>query len=131
MNNIEIERLIMAKLLTYPNLDLTRVQRENFNFTTPLSGMWIKASVKPSTSFMSGMADKPCTREIGIFYIQIFNKENNGTGKQKAYADNLANHFEYYKIDKLELLTPTLVDVGFDSTVNAYQMNLQVPYRYN
>lgn len=131
MNNIEIEKLIMTRLLTYPDLDKTRVQRVNVNFATPSTGMWIKIVIVGGGNFISGLADTPCTRETGVFYIMIYNRENNGTGTQKAYADNLGKHFAYYQSNQLQLMTPSLVDVGFDPSVNAYQMNVVIPYVYN
>lgn len=79
---------------------------------------------------MSGMGDMPCTREVGTVIVQLFDRENTGTGNLKAYADSLARHLSYYKADKLELLTASVIDIGIDGR-EFYQYNVSIPYRYN
>ena len=131
MHSIEIEKLINTRLLALPNLDLKRVAWVNQNFTIPTTGLWIRPTVLGGINFMSGMADKPCLRENGTFIIQVFCRENEGTGNLKRFADALAQHLAYYKADKLELLTPSIIDAGFDPSTKFYQINVSVAYRYN
>lgn len=131
MNSIEIEKQIITRLLAYPNLDKTRITRENVNYTPPTTGVWARVTIQGGINFMSGMADTPCTREVGTLIIQCFDRENMGTGNVKTFADNLAKHFAYYQTNNLELLAPSVIDVGFDPNTKFYQYNVSIPYRYN
>ena len=131
MHSIEIEKLINARLLALPNLDLKRVAWVNQNFTPPITGFFIRPTILGGINFMSGMSDKPCLRENGTFIIQCFDREGQGTGNLKRFADALAQHLAYYKADKLELLTPSIIDAGFDPNTKFYQMNVSIGYRYN
>ena len=130
MHSIEIEKLINARLLALPNLDLKRVAWLNQNFTIPTTGVWLRPTVLGGINFMSGMSNEPCLRENGTFIIQVFCRENEGTGNAKVYADSLAKHFAFYKVDKLEILAPSVITVGIDDN-NFYQINVSFPYRYN
>lgn len=130
MHSIEIEKLINARLLALPNLDLKRVAWLNQNFKPPHAGLWIRPTVLGGINFMSGMSNEPCLRENGTFIIQVFCRENEGTGNAKVYADSLAKHFAFYKVDKLEILAPSVITVGIDDN-NFYQINVSFPYRYN
>lgn len=131
MHSIEIEKLINARLLALPNLDLKRVAWVNQNFTIPKAGLWIRPTVLGGINFMSGMSDKPCSREVGTVIVQCFDREGQGTGNLKRFADALAQHLAYYKADKLELLTPSIIDAGFDPNTKFYQINVSIGYRYN
>ena len=130
MHSIEIEKLINARLLALPNLDLKRVAWVNQNFKPPHAGLWLRPTVLGGINFMSGMSNEPCLRENGTFIIQVFCRENEGTGNAKVYADSLAKHFAFYKVDKLEILAPSVITVGIDDN-NFYQINVSFPYRYN
>ena len=130
MHSIEIEKLINARLLALPNLDLKRVAWVNQNFKPPHTGFFIRPTILGGINFMSGMSNEPCLRENGTFIIQVFCRENEGTGNAKVYADSLAKHFAFYKVDKLEILAPSVITVGIDDN-NFYQINVSFPYRYN
>ena len=130
MNSLEIEKQIMTRLLAYPNLDKSRVARANVNFTPPTTGIWMRPSVLGGINTTSSIGSQPCLRENGTFAIQIFDREGNGTGAIKAFADSLAKHFAYYQTLNLELLEPSIVNVGIDER-GFYQMNLLIPYRFN
>lgn len=130
MHSIEIEKLINARLLALPNLDLKRVAWVNQNFKPPHAGFFIRPTILGGINFMSGMSNEPCLRENGTFIIQVFCRENEGTGNAKVYADSLAKHFAFYKVDKLEILAPSVITVGIDDN-NFYQINVSFPYRYN
>ena len=130
MHSIEIEKLINTRLLALPNLDLKRVAWLNQNFKPPHAGFFIRPTILGGINFMSGMSNEPCLRENGTFIIQVFCRENEGTGNAKVYADSLAKHFAFYKVDKLEILAPSVITVGIDDN-NFYQINVSFPYRYN
>lgn len=130
MNSIEIEKQVISRLLQLPNLDKSRVARDNLNFKPPLRGLWCRVSIQGGINFAASISNAPCTREVGNVTIQIFDRENAATGTMKTFADLLARHFAYYQTDNLELLTPSLINVGIDGN-GFYQMNLIIPYRYN
>ena len=131
MHSIEIEKLIIARLLTWQYFDKSRTARPNVNFKPPHAGFFIRPTILGGINFMSGMADKPCTREVGTVIVQCFDREGQGTGNLKRFTDALANHLAYYKADKLELLAPSIIDAGFDPNTKFYQMNVSIGYRYN
>ena len=130
MHSIEIEKLIIARLLTWQYFDKSRTARPNVNFKPPHTGFFIRPTILGGINFMSGMSNEPCLRENGTFIIQVFCRENEGTGNAKAYADSLAKHFAFYKVDKLEILAPSVITVGIDDN-NFYQINVSIGYRYN
>ena len=130
MHTLEIEKLVIVRLMTWQYFDKSRTARPNTNFTPPLTGTWIRPTVLGGINFMSGMSDMPCTREVGTVIVQLFDRENTGTGNLKTYADSLASHLSYHKADKLELLTASVIDIGIDGR-QFYQYNVSIPYRYN
>lgn len=129
MNNIVIERLIMQHLAKLPNLDKSKVARVNQSFTPPRNGVWVRVTLLGGVNFISGMADVPCTREVGTLVVQVFDRLGKGTADIKTFCDELAKHLAYYTAEQLELLTPSLVYVGTDDEFIQY--NVSVPYRYN
>ena len=78
---------------------------------------------------MVGMADKPCTRELGAVVVQIFSPSNKSTLDAIQKADSLGSHFQYKRIDKLEFMTASVINVP--ERENGYQINVRIPFRYN
>lgn len=129
MNSLTIEKIIMSHLLTLPNFDKTKVARVNHNFTPPPTGIWYRVNIVGGVNVVACINEKPCTREIGTLILQVFDRENNGTAKLKQACDELAKHFAYFSQENLELLTPSIINVGVDN--GFYQMNVSISYRYN
>lgn len=109
--------------------DLKRLASDNVNFKTPADGLWYRLTIQHGINLMVGMADKPCTRELGAVVVQIFYPSNKVTRPAKIIADSLGSHFQYYSIDKLEFMTASLINVP--ERENGYQINVRIPYRYN
>lgn len=109
--------------------DLKRVALDNRNFKTPSDGIWYWLTIQHGVNLMAGMADEPMTRELGAAVIQIFYPNNTNTRTAKQIADSLGNHFKYYRIDKLELMTPSVINVP--QREDGYQLNVRIPFRYN
>lgn len=130
MNTLTIERLIMSRLQTWELFDKTKIARSNQNFTRPAQGVWLRVSIKGGVNHIASMADKPCVREIGSLIVQLFDHQNTGTKALKQTADSLARHMGLYQDGLLELLAPSMVDVGADEH-GFYQMNVVIPYRFN
>ena len=118
--------------LSYFDADLNSLKRlalDNKNFKTPSDGLWYRLTVQHGINQMVGMADKPCTRELGAVVIQLFYPNNITTRPAKQLADSLGDHFQYYRTGKLELLTASIINVP--ERENGYQMNVRIPYRFN
>lgn len=129
MNSALIESLILAHMKAWPNFQLARFAEDNINFTTPSDGMWYRLTVQHGINLMVGMANKPCTRELGAVVIQVFYPNNKQTASIKRLADSLGSHFQYYRDGKLELMTASIINVP--ERENGYQLNVRIPYRYN
>lgn len=129
MNSALIESLIVAHMKAWANFQPARFAEDNINFTTPSDGMWYRLTVQHGINLMVGMANEPCTRELGAVAIQIFYPNNRRTESAKRLADSLGSHFQYKRIDKLEFMTASVINVP--ERENGYQINVRIPYRYN
>ncbi|OOR86635.1 hypothetical protein B0181_11595 [Moraxella caviae] len=128
MNTTTIHRLIAEHIKTMPDFSARHWATGNINHTPPAQGLWQRLSIQTASSIMSGMADKPMTRQRGAVVVQVFGRLNTGESAIIAQADNIAQHLGYYSHEHLELLTPTVTTVGSDG--DFYQVNVRVPYRY-
>lgn len=130
MNSELITRSIYQHLITWEHYDKTKVAIDNINFKTPKDGsLWYWVTVQHGINLMVGMADKPCTRELGAVVIQIFSPANKSTLDAIQKADSLGSHFQYYRTGKLEFMTASVINVP--ERENGYQINVRIPFRYN
>ena len=129
MNSAKIENLILSRIKDWQNFDDKRIVRTNRKFETPKTGVWSRVTIKGGINSIASMSDKPCIKEVGTVIIQLFESIGNGTHAIKIQADSLAHHLGCYTIDKLELLAPSIIDVGDDGN-GFYQINVSIPYRY-
>ncbi|AKG14164.1 phage tail terminator-like protein [Moraxella bovoculi] len=128
MNSLKIERLIMSHFMKWEHFNQTRTARANRNFTPPVSGIWYRISILGGINHIASLSDRPCVREVGTLIVQIFDDDGNGTKNIKQTADSLAKHLGCTMLDDLELLAPSVIDVG--ASGDYYQINVSVPYRY-
>lgn len=129
MNSLEIERLIMSHFMTWQHFDRAKTARDNRNFTPPKDGVWCRVTITGGVNHIASVGDSPCVREVGTLIVQLFDRTNNGTQAIKSQADSLAVHLGCHILGKLELLAPSIINVGADN--GFYQINVSVPYRYN
>lgn len=129
MNNELIDSLILAHMKAWQHFQPLRFAEDNINFKTPLDGIWYRLTVQHGINLMVGMASEPCTRELGAVVVQIFYPNNKRTESAKRLADSLGDHFKYYRIGKLELMTPSVINVP--QREDGYQINVRIPFRYN
>lgn len=129
MNNELIDSLILAHMKAWQHFHPLRFAEDNINFKTPLDGIWYRLTVQHGINLMVGMASEPCTRELGAVVVQIFYPNNKRTESAKRLADSLGDHFKYYRIGKLELMTPSVINVP--QREDGYQINVRIPFRYN
>lgn len=129
MNNELIDSLILAHMKAWAHFQPLRFAEDNINFKTPLDGIWYRLTVQHGINLMVGMADTPCTRELGAVVVQIFYPNNQNTLSAKRLADQIGSHFQYYRTGKLELMTPSVINVP--QREDGYQINVRIPFRYN
>lgn len=129
MNDILIEQLITSHLLKFPNIDPKRITKPNVNYTPPTAGVWMRVFVKSTVNIVASVTAEPCVIENGLLIIQVFDRENNGTGVVKAFASALAGHFNCKQLGSLNLWAATINDVGLDGN-GFYQFNVSVPYEF-
>ncbi|UNU74108.1 DUF4128 domain-containing protein [Moraxella nasovis] len=126
MNITTIQKLIAKRIATMPNYNPKAWVTGNHNYVP--TDIWHRLSLQSAGAIMSGMADKPMSREIGAVVVQVFTRQNIGEKRAVEQADTIANHLAYYTDENLELLTPSVVIVGSDN--DWWQVNVRVPYRY-
>lgn len=127
MNTTKIERLIRERVAEWEHFDHKLFALPNQNFKPPVNQLWYRLTIQSGVNMMSGMDEKPRTRELGAVVVQIFTPENQPLEPAKTLADSLNQHLSYFMKDELELLTGSVIDVGFNEF---YQINVRVPYRY-
>lgn len=128
MNSALIESMIDSRMRSWVNFQPERYATDNVNFKPPL-GTWYRLTVQHGINLMVGMADTPCTRELGAVVVQIFYPNNQNTLSAKRLADQIGSHFQYKRIDKLEFMTASVINVP--ERENGYQINVRIPFRYN
>ena len=129
MNSLEIERLIITHMADWDYFNPQKIARSNVNFKPPKTGIWYRFSVLGGVNLIHSINDKPCVLQQGTVIVQLFAPHGTGTGELKTQADSLAEHLGCYKADKLELLAPSVLDMG-DDNHGYYQINVSIPYRY-
>ena len=129
MNSAKIENLILSRIKEWQHFDDKRIVRANRKCVVPETGVWSRVTIKGGINSIASLSDKPCIKEVGTVIVQLFERIGSGTGEIKKQADSLANHLGCYTVDKLELLAPSIIDVGDDGN-GFYQINVSIPYRY-
>lgn len=129
MNNLIINELIQSHMRSMTGFQAARYALDNINFKTPKDGIWYRLTVQHGINLMVGMADTPCTRELGAVVVQIFYPNNQKTDMAMSMADSIGSHFQYYRTGKLEFLTASIINVP--ERENGYQLNVRIPYRFN
>lgn len=129
MNSVTIENLILSRMQAWQYFDVKRIARMNRKFTLPKDGIWSRVTIKGGINQIHSMSDKPCILQVGTVIVQLFDHIGNGTYAIKIQADSLAHHLGCYTVDKLELLAPSIIDVGDDGN-GFHQVNVSIPYRY-
>ena len=129
MNSAKIENLILSRIKEWQHFDDKRIERTNRKCVVPETGVWSRVTIKGGINSIGSLSDKPCIKEVGTVIVQLFGRIGCGTHAIKTQADSLANHLGCYTVDKLELLAPSIIDVGDDGN-GFYQINVSIPYRY-
>ena len=129
MNSAKIENLVLSRMQAWQHFDDKRIARSNRKCGVPSDGVWSRVTIKGGINHIHSMSDKPCILQVGTVIVQLFDRIGSGTQAIKTRADSLANHLGCYTVDKLELLAPSIIDIGDDGN-GFYQINVSIPYRY-
>ncbi|RJE69981.1 hypothetical protein AMS70_12725, partial [Acinetobacter sp. JS678] len=107
-----------------------RIQYPNApGFIVPKEGLWCRLTIAGGPSYVSGVADNPCTRRTGNIMVQCFARPNSGIIEITKLSDALLAHFEYYSLDHLECLQGQSIFVGQDA--DFIQYNVTIGYKVN
>ncbi|EPT8488507.1 hypothetical protein ACVS4F_003780, partial [Acinetobacter baumannii] len=113
---------------SFTGISQDRIQYPNLpGFKVPKEGLWCRLTIAGGPSFISGIADKPCTRRTGNIMVQCFARPNSGIMEITKLSDALLAHFEYYSIDHLECLNGQSIFVRQDA--DFIQYNVSIGYK--
>lgn len=129
MNSTTIERLILSHIARWEHFNPALMGKDNVNFKPPKKGVWGRVTVLGGINHINSVSDEPCVLEVGTLIVQLFTAENSGTVEIKTQADSLAKHLKAKQLERLELLAPSIINVG--NSDGFYQVNVSVPYRYH
>lgn len=126
----QARQAIIARMQSFTGIDQARIQYSNApEFKVPKIGLWCRLTIAGGSSFISGIADKPCTRRTGNIMIQCFDRLHTGEKAITELSDALLTHFEYFSIEHLECMQGQSINAGKDG--DFIQYNVMVGYRVN
>ncbi|MFL9542684.1 hypothetical protein ACKESD_12225 [Acinetobacter baumannii] len=130
MNLEQTRQAIIDRMQSFTGIAQERIQYPNApDFTVPTKGVWCRLTIAGGPSFISGIADKPCTRRTGNIMIQCFDRLHVGEKALTVLGDALLAHFEYFSIEHLEFLNGESTYAGKDA--DFIQYNVTIVYRVN
>ncbi|HCI7193932.1 TPA: hypothetical protein NPQ93_003767 [Acinetobacter baumannii] len=126
----QTRQAIIEHMQAFTGIAQERIQYPNApSFTVPKEGIWCRLTIAGGPSFISGIADKPCTRRTGNILIQCFARPNTGEREITELSDALLAHFEYFSVEHLECLNGQSIYSGQDA--DFVQYNITIGYRVN
>ncbi len=126
----QARQAFIARMQGFTGIDQARIQYPNApEFKAPETGLWCRLTIAGGLSFISGIADKPCTRRTGNIMIQCFDRLHTGEKAITELSDALLAHFEYFNIEHLECLQGQAINAGKDS--DFIQYNVTIGYKIN
>ncbi|CAI3148167.1 hypothetical protein KTH77_09220 [Acinetobacter baumannii] len=126
----QTRQAIIDRMQSFTGIAQERIQYPNApGFTVPKEGLWCRLTIAGGPSFISGIADKPCTRRTGNIMIQCFDRLHTGEKALTILSDALLAHFEYFSIEHLEFLNGESTYAGKDA--DFIQYNVTIVYTVN
>ncbi|MFV5365430.1 hypothetical protein [Acinetobacter oleivorans] len=126
----QTRQAIIHRMESFTGIAQDRIQYPNApGFNVPKEGLWCRLTIVSGLSFVSGVADNPCTRRTGNIMVQCFARPNSGIIEITKLSDALLAHFEYYSFDHLECLQGQSIFVGQDA--DFIQYNVTIGYKVN
>lgn len=121
----QTRQAIIDRMQVFSGISQDRIQYPNApGFNVPTKGVWCRLTIAGGPSFISGIADNPCTRRTGNILIQCFARPNTGIIEITKLSDALLTHFEYYSIDHLECLNGESIYAGKDADFIQYNVSI-------
>ena len=109
---------IIEHLKTFPDLPLDNVQVGNMPvdgegaFVIPDTDVWARMTVNYGQTFISGLADNPVTRRVGVLSFQLFGERGYGEYPLLDLAEKLTQHFQFHRVSFLEFLTGSTANIS-------------------
>ncbi|WP_322976603.1 phage tail terminator-like protein [Acinetobacter pittii] len=124
----QTRQAIIEHMQAFTGIGQERIQYPNApEFNVPKDGVWCRLAIVGGPSFISGIADKPCTRRTGNIMIQCFARHRSGVKGVTELSDALLQHFEYFTLDHLECLHGQSNFIGQDA--DFIQYNVKIGYK--
>lgn len=120
---------IIERMRLFKGISQECIAYPNLSFNPPENGLWCRLTIAGGSSFIAGIADKPCTRRTGNIMIQCFDRLHTGEKAITELSDALLAHFEYFTIEHLECLQGQAINAGKDS--DFIQYNVSIGYKVN
>ncbi|HAV5933489.1 hypothetical protein [Acinetobacter baumannii] len=126
----QTRQAIIDRMQAFTGIAQERIQYPNApGFNVPTKGVWCRLTIAGGPSFISGIADNPCTRRTGNILIQCFDRLHTGEKALTVLSDGLLAHFEYFSIEHLECLNGQFIYAGKDA--DFIQYNVSIGYKVN
>ncbi|ENU08659.1 hypothetical protein [Acinetobacter calcoaceticus] len=126
----QTRQAIIDRMQSFTGIEQDRIQYPNApSFNVPKEGLWCRLTIAGGPSFVSGVADNPCTRRTGNIMIQCFDRLHIGEKALTILSDALLAHFEYFSFDDLECLNGQYINAGKDA--DFVQYNVTIGYKVN
>ncbi|HCA5184794.1 TPA: hypothetical protein MW245_000610 [Acinetobacter baumannii] len=126
----QARQAIAERMQAFTGIAQERIQYPNApGFNVPTKGVWCRLTIAGGPSFISGIADNPCTRRTGNILIQCFDRLHTGEKALTVLSDALLAHFEYFSIEHLECLNGQSIYAGKDA--DFIQYNVSIGYKVN
>lgn len=126
----QTRQAIIDRMQVFSGISQDRIQYPNApGFTVPKDGVWCRLTIAGGPSFISGIANNPCTRRTGNILIQCFDRLHTGEKALTDLTDALLAHFEYFSIEHLECLNGQSIYAGKDA--DFIQYNVSIGYKVN
>lgn len=126
----QTRQAIIDRMQSFTGIAQDRIQYPNApGFNVPKEGVWCRLTIAGGPSYVSGVADNPCTRRTGNIMVQCFARHHSGAKGLTELSDSLLQHFEYFTSEHLECLQGQLIFVGQDA--DFIQYNVTIGYKVN
>ncbi|EPH3410396.1 hypothetical protein OEQ35_003672, partial [Acinetobacter baumannii] len=121
----QTRQAIIDRMQAFTGISQDRIQYPNApGFNVPTKGVWCRLTIAGGPSFISGIADNPCTRRTGNILIQCFDRLHTGEKALTVLSDALLAHFEYFSIEHLECLNGQSIFVRQDADFIQYNVSI-------
>jgi hypothetical protein len=125
-----LEAAVRAHFNTQWN-SLTSIAWPDVPFTPP-NATWVRFTLKNNAGFQAtiGAPGSNMLRRIGVVYIQVFQKEGQGSTDARSKADTAADIFIANGLSGVTFSNVNVRDIGPDGN-GWYQVNVSAEYRHD